>query len=51
MQNVDDDGDLDVDDLHGRHMLKPQPLHHVLPGVAAIVPDSLEDVVHLSAHL
>ena len=48
---VDGDGDLDVDNLHGRHMLQHQPLLHIFPGEAAVMPHSLEYVIHLPTHL
>ena len=47
----DGDGDLDVDNLHGRHMLLHQPLLHIFPGEAAVMPHSLENVIHLPTHL
>ena len=50
-EDDDKDGDLYMDDLHGGHMLLLHPLLHILPRKSTIVPDRLEDRVHLSAHL
>ena len=50
-EDDDKDGDLYMDDLHGGHMLLLHPLLHILPRKSAVVPDCLEDRVHLSAHL
>ena len=47
----DDEDDLDVDDLHGRHHLLIHPLDHVIPREPAVVPHTGKDLIVFAGHL
>ena len=47
----DEEDDLDVDDLHGRHHLLVHPLHHVIPREPAVVPHTGEGLIVFAGHL